>query len=54
MDQLRRRMDRLFLDFEPNTSAQLPTGSFPRTNVYDTGSALVLQAEVPGLEEKNP
>jgi len=53
MDQLRRRMDRLFLDFEPSFVAQLPTGTFPKTNVYDTGSALVFQAEVPGLEEKN-
>jgi HSP20 family protein len=56
MDQLRRRMDRMLDDFDQSTeNAGLRSfsGSFPRTNVYDTGQALVLEADLPGLNEQD-
>jgi len=49
MDALRSRMDQLYGDFsEPRADV-----AFPRLNLFDTGSALVLNAEVPGLVEKD-
>lgn len=54
MDQLRRRMDHLFGDYESGRFADFPTVSaLPRFNVYDTPGALIVQAEVPGLSEKD-
>lgn len=53
IDQLRRRMDRVFLDFEPGYTAELAAGTYPRTNVFDGGGAFVLRADVPGLDEKS-
>ena len=51
MEQLRRRMDRVFDDFDHGVE---PTAaSFPRTNFYDTGSGFLLTLDVPGLSEKN-
>jgi HSP20 family protein len=55
MNQLRQYMDRVFDDSEqekPRAWAQF-AGSWPRVNVTDTGSALVLTAELPGLSEKD-
>jgi HSP20 family protein len=52
MDQLRRRMDRVFEDFEPAGGSELGTG-YPRSNVYDAGNELVLTAEVPGLRDSD-
>jgi HSP20 family protein len=59
-DQLRRRMDRLWDDFDSTWSddrfwptASLPSSTWPLVNLYDTGSNLVVNAEVPGLNEKN-
>jgi HSP20 family protein len=50
MDQLRRRMDRVFDDFDDGRGAGYePGGDAPRTNLYDAGSSLVLTAELPGL-----
>ena len=70
MDELRRRMDRLFDEYDarggrdgsprgawfdafegPWTSRTVAT--WPRLNVFDTGAALVLEAEVPGLKESD-
>lgn len=65
MDELRRKMERVFDDVEGRSGHGSPRGFFdafdfgvprtvatwPRLSVYDTGSALVLYAEVPGLEE---
>jgi len=49
MDELRSRMDQLFGD-----SSERPTSAaWPRLNLFDTGQALVLKAEVPGLTEKD-
>lgn len=68
MDELRRKMERVFDDvegrsghgsprfgvFEPFEFAQSrPVATWPRLSVYDTGSALVLYAEVPGLKESD-
>ncbi|MCA9597788.1 MAG: Hsp20/alpha crystallin family protein [Myxococcales bacterium] len=44
MDQLRRRMDRMLEEGDWDAS-------FPRTNVYDTGAAFVLEAELPGVKQ---
>ncbi len=66
MDQLRRRMDRLFDEVEPQRGRDAlrsnlteeaerfwSRGRFPRMTLSDSGSALVLCAEVPGLGEKD-
>lgn len=57
MDEWRRRMDRAFGDFEaPFAPAgtfeepwSLSEATWPRVNLYDTGTSLLLTAEVPGL-----
>jgi HSP20 family protein len=56
LDELRRRMDRMWEDWdsEPGFSTQLSSSqAWPRVNVFDTGSALVLTADVPGVKEKD-
>jgi HSP20 family protein len=57
LDELRRRMDRMWQDWdsdEPGFSTQLSSSqAWPRVNVFDTGSALVLKADVPGVSEKD-
>ena len=45
MDDFRRRVDRMF---QPAGQA-----SWPPVNLFDTGSALLVTAEVPGLGEKD-
>ncbi|WP_437734894.1 Hsp20/alpha crystallin family protein [Sorangium sp. So ce1335] len=60
MDELRRRMDRVFEEYDaPRASLR---GEFdqsprytpgPRIHLYDTGSALVVKADLPGLTEKD-
>jgi HSP20 family protein len=62
MDEWRRRMDRLFS--EADTPPFLPAGTledpwslseatWPRANMYDSGTGLVLLAEVPGMTPEN-
>ena len=52
MDQLRRRMDRVFdEDFDSGGAPEPATGGAPRVNFHDTGNAFVLQADVPGVRE---
>lgn len=54
MDQLRRRMDHFFGDYESGRYNDIiGASSQPRLNVYDTPEALVLKGEVPGLTEKD-
>ena len=68
MDELRRKMDRVFDDYEdrgdqgPARAAWFspfefglsrPVATWPRISVYDTGAALVLYADVPGLKESD-
>jgi HSP20 family protein len=57
MDQLRRRMDRLF-DEDPRRGLEgeverMWSGRFPRVVVEDKGESLVLEADLPGLAEKD-
>lgn len=52
MDRLRRRMDRVLDDFDQSAESvglRLAAGNFPRANLHDTGVALVLEADLPGL-----
>lgn len=59
MDQLRRRMDRLFDDYEPRRgrgaeeAERMWTGRFPRVNFTENAASLVLEADLPGLSEKD-
>jgi HSP20 family protein len=59
LDEFRRRMDRVWEDIDPSWPASpLNTGNhsssaWPRVNLYDEGSNLVLKADVPGLSEKD-
>ena len=58
MSQLRSYMDRVFEDAGPGRSwagQSLPglRSTWPRANLSDTGKALTLTAEVPGLSEKD-
>lgn len=66
MDQLRRRMDRLFDEYEPARQRDAvranladeaerlwSRGRWPRLSLADAGSSLVVKAEVPGLTEKD-
>jgi len=59
MDELRRRLDRVWEDVDPSWQGptadprSLSAAVFPRVNLFDTGSNLVLKADVPGLSEKD-
>ena len=56
LDDFRRRMDRLFYDFDQATGEDrwLTGGStWPRMGVHDDGNRLLVYAEVPGLSDKD-
>lgn len=68
MDELRRKMERVFDDYDGRDARGSSRGAgfdpfefgfsrtvatWPRLSVYDTGSALVLYADVPGLKESD-
>ncbi|MDC3952584.1 Hsp20/alpha crystallin family protein [Polyangium jinanense] len=69
MDELRRRMDRLFDEYDsrggawPRSSfffepfeaglASRTVATWPRLSVYDKGDALVIAADVPGMKESD-
>jgi HSP20 family protein len=58
MEQLRRRMDRLFEGYDPGPVSgreveRMWSGRFPQLTFHDTGASLVLQADLPGLSEKD-
>jgi HSP20 family protein len=53
-DALRREMNHLFFDFErgfPGVGRD-ESRSWPRATLEDTGQALVVRAELPGVEDK--
>jgi len=58
LDEFRRRMDRVWEDMDPSWSTPSSnarshaSSAWPRVNLYDGGSNLVLKADVPGLSEK--
>lgn len=53
-DELRRQMNRLFFDFESGLPFAADGGSdaWPPVTLQDTGAALVVRADVPGLDVK--
>ena len=54
-DELRRRLDRVWDDFEPEPPrASFRTNAgFPRVNAFDAGQSFVLEADVPGMTQKD-
>lgn len=52
-DDLRREMNRLFFDFEREFPSHAFNAQAPELTLDDTGEALVLRAEVPGVAEKD-
>ncbi len=52
LDQLRRHMDRAFDEYDRSTQSTAAR-NYPASNLYDTGSAYVVTAEVPGLTQKD-
>jgi HSP20 family protein len=53
LDEFRRRMDRLWDEVETGYDGPATATTWPRSNLYDTGAALVLQVELPGLAEND-
>jgi HSP20 family protein len=56
MDELQRRLNRLFDEFDVGRWPEIPTWrltTWPMANLYDNGKELVLRAQVPGLSEKD-
>jgi HSP20 family protein len=54
LDEMRRRMDRAFDEVAGGRAPAIGVhASWPRANLYDTGSELMLRAEVPGVSEKD-
>ncbi len=51
LDQLRRQMDRTFDEYD-RTAQATSARNYPASNLYDSGSAYVVTAEVPGLTQK--
>ena len=53
-NQLHRRMNQIFNDYEPETwtNSSSPSYSWPAVNLYDAGEELFIYAQVPGLSEK--
>lgn len=54
-NELHRRMNRLFDDYEPTERRGRPAvaRSWPPVNLYDAGDELLIRAQVPGLSEKD-
>ena len=52
MEELRRRVERTLGGENPADAFATDT-AWPRTSVYDTGEALMLVADVPGLKDKD-
>lgn len=55
VNELHRRMNQLFNDYEPTNWRVRPVvhQSWPAVNLYDSGDELLIQAQVPGLSEKD-
>jgi HSP20 family protein len=59
MNHLRTYMDRVFEDtlgdrsWDGNRALPFSAGTWPRTNLIDAGSKLIVTAEVPGLTDKD-
>jgi HSP20 family protein len=58
MNELRRRVERLYEEMQPGPTLdhdveRMWNGRFPRVSLHDAGTTLVLEADVPGLGEKD-
>ena len=53
MDEVRRRMERFAEEHEGFARGPQVNGSQPRMNLWDRGAELVLEAEVPGMADKD-
>ncbi len=54
VDELRSEMERIFEGFERDAGqGALRVDMWPRVNLYDTGSALVVRADLPGFVDKD-
>jgi len=53
LDQLRRQFDRAFREVEEGHVPWETSFGGPRLNLYDSGGELTLQAEVPGMTQKD-
>jgi HSP20 family protein len=57
LDELRRRMDRMWQDWDSEAygySTELSSAdAWPRVNVFDAGAQIVVKADVPGVNEKD-
>jgi HSP20 family protein len=52
LDDLRRQMNRAYsAAHRPVRRLGVDGGGYPPTNLYDSGSGLVIEAEVPGMKE---
>ncbi len=55
-DELRKRFDRVWDDYTPLEGVPrgvLAAGTWPRVNVFDSGAAWVIEADVPGMTQKD-
>ncbi len=56
MDLFRNGLDRMFHDFEQTCAyspSRLVADNYPRTNLHDTGEALEITAELPGVDKED-
>ena len=55
LDELRRQMDSVWEDWgvQRTPARAFPTTNVPRVNLFDAGAELVVEADVPGLSEKD-
>ena len=56
LDDIYRRMDRLFYEDAPRqgrAADEVYGRGYPRMNVHDVGTTLVVRVEVPGLQDKD-
>lgn len=56
MNDLQRRMNRLFYEAETGgwpTTQRLSEAAWPPVNLYDHGEELVIEAQVPGMTDKD-
>lgn len=54
LDELRRQMNRLFVDFEfANPYADTASDAWPPVTLQDTGTGFLIRLDVPGLDPKS-
>jgi HSP20 family protein len=53
LEEVRRRMDRVWDDFEGQPTLRASNAAWPRANVLDLGTEIVVRADVPGLAQKD-